>query len=327
MPSSTALLVRNIPLDLIDVLNPRARSRRGFQDIVDSIAAVGLKRPITVAERTGPDGMRYDLICGQGRLEAFRELGQATIPAVLVEASGEDCLVMSLVENIARRQHQALDLLHDIDGMRQRGHTEAAIARKTGLTLEYVKGVLKLLKGGETLRGVEGGQIPVSVAVSIADSNDQSVQQVLHEAYERNLLRGQSLFAAKRLVEQRSRRGKHVKSVEGRRKQPLSVDALVRTYQQDVDKKRLLVRDADRDPRPALVRSRSVAHADGGRRIRDVAASGRAWHDARQARRPRPGRRGRCLTWPAPARRFRSITRSRKRASEFRWIGFSPCGS
>jgi ParB family transcriptional regulator, chromosome partitioning protein len=246
MPSSTALLVRNIPLDLIDVLNPRARSRRGFQDIVDSIAAVGLKRPITVAERTGPDGMRYDLVCGQGRLEAFRELGQATIPAVLVEASGEDCLVMSLVENIARRQHQALDLLHDIDGMRQRGHTEAAIARKTGLTLEYVKGVLKLLKGGETrlLSAVEGGQIPVSVAVSIADSDDQSVQQVLHEAYERNLLRGQSLFAAKRLVEQRSRRGKHVKSVEGLRKQPLSVDALVRTYQQDVDKKRLLVRDA-----------------------------------------------------------------------------------
>jgi ParB family transcriptional regulator, chromosome partitioning protein len=32
--------------------------------------------------------------------------------------------------------------------------------------------------------------------------------------------------------------------VEGRRKQPLSVDALMRTYQQDVDKKRLLVRDA-----------------------------------------------------------------------------------
>jgi ParB family transcriptional regulator, chromosome partitioning protein len=179
MPSSTAPLVRNIPLDLIDVVNPRARSRRGFQDIVDSIAAVGLKRPITVAECTGPDGMRYDLVCGQGRLEAFRELGQATIPAVLVEASGEDCLVMSLVEDIARRQHQALDLLHDIDGMRQRGHTEAAIARKTGLTLEYVKGVLKLLKRGETrlLEAVEGGQIPVSVAVSIADSDDQSVQR------------------------------------------------------------------------------------------------------------------------------------------------------
>jgi ParB family chromosome partitioning protein len=112
MPASTT--VEAIPLDAIDVINPRARSRKVFQEIVDSIAAVGLKRPITVAARRGPAGLRYDLVCGQGRLEAFRELGQSTIPAVVVEAGNEDCLVMSLVENVARRQHQALDLLHDI---------------------------------------------------------------------------------------------------------------------------------------------------------------------------------------------------------------------
>ena len=29
----------------------------------------------------------------------------------------EDCLVMSLVENLARRQHRAIDLLHDIEGL------------------------------------------------------------------------------------------------------------------------------------------------------------------------------------------------------------------
>jgi ParB family chromosome partitioning protein len=246
MPAVQAHVIQSIPIDLIDVLNPRARSRRSFQDIVDSIAAVGLKRPITVAVRSGQEGVRYDLVCGQGRLEAFRELGQAAIPAVVVEAGGEDCLVMSLVENVARRQHQALNLLHDMDGMRKRGHSEPDIARKTGLTLEYVKAVLKLLTSGETrlLRAVEAGQIPVSVAVAIADSDDQGIQQILHEAYERNLLRGQSLFTARRLVEQRGRRGKQVKPADGRRKQPLSVDVLVRTYRKDVDKKRLIIRDA-----------------------------------------------------------------------------------
>jgi ParB family chromosome partitioning protein len=246
MPTESAPTVQSVPLDLIDVVNPRARSRRVFQEIVDSIAAVGLKRPITVAARPGPEGIRYDLVCGQGRLEAFRELGQTTIPAMVVEAAGEDCLVMSLVENVARRQHQALDLLHDIDGMRQRGHSEPEIARKTGLTLEYVRGVLKLLTSGETrlLRAVEAGQIPVSVAVDIADAEDENVQRVLHEAYERNLLRGQSLLTARRLVEQRSRRGRQVRPVAERRKQTLSVGALVKTYRQDVDKKRMIVRDA-----------------------------------------------------------------------------------
>jgi ParB family chromosome partitioning protein len=246
MTDNPAPTVQNIPVELIDVLNPRARSRRGFQEIVNSIATVGLKRPITVAARPNLEGVRYDLVCGQGRLEAFRELGQTSIPAVVVDVGSEDCLVMSLVENVARRQHQALDLLHDIDGMRQRGHSEPEIARKTGLTQEYVKAVLRLLTGGETrlLRAVEAGQIPVSVAVDIADAQDENVQQVLHEAYERNLLRGQSLLTARRLIEQRRSQGRRVKPSGERRKETLSVGALMKTYRRDVDKKRMIVRDA-----------------------------------------------------------------------------------
>jgi ParB family chromosome partitioning protein len=246
MATTSVPMVQRIPIDLIDVVNPRSRNRRVFQEIVDSIAAVGLKRPITVAARRGPDGVRYDLVCGQGRLEALRELGQSAIPAVVVQAETEDCLVMSLVENVARRQHQALDLLHDIDGMRRRGHAEDDIARKTGLTLEYVKSVLRLLTGGETrlLRAVETGQIPVSVAVEIADAEDTEVQHVLQEAYERNILRGQSLLAAKRLVEQRRSQGRRVTPPQSRKARPLSVDSLLRTYRQDVDKKRLILRDA-----------------------------------------------------------------------------------
>lgn len=97
---------------------------------------------------------------------------------------------------------------------------------------------------GSLLRAVEVGQIPVSVAVEIAEAEDADVQQVLHEAYERNLLRGQSLLAAKRLIEVRRSQGRRVKPADGRKARPLSVDVLVRTYRQDVDKKRLIVRDA-----------------------------------------------------------------------------------
>jgi ParB family chromosome partitioning protein len=239
--------VEFIALDLINVLNPRARNRKTFQDIVGSIAKVGLKRPITVARRTTPEGVHYELVCGQGRLEAFRALGQVVIPALVVEADDEDCLVMSLVENVARRQQQAIDLLHDIDGMRGRGHSVSDIARKTGLTVEYVRGVLRLLTTGETrlLRAVEAGQIPVSVAVDIADAQDADMQRVLQEAYEQNLLRGNSLNAARRLIEQRRRRGKADRIPDTKRSRSLSVQTLVRTYRQDVDKKRLIVRRAD----------------------------------------------------------------------------------
>src|SRR3546814_4634294 len=69
-------------------------------EIVDNIAAVGLKRPITVSRRAAANSVRYDLVCGEGRLEAFRMLGEAEIPAVVIDADEADCLVMSLIENI-----------------------------------------------------------------------------------------------------------------------------------------------------------------------------------------------------------------------------------
>jgi ParB family transcriptional regulator, chromosome partitioning protein len=46
--------IRSIPVDLVTVLNPRVRNKRVFQELVDSIAHLGLKKPITVSKRPGP---------------------------------------------------------------------------------------------------------------------------------------------------------------------------------------------------------------------------------------------------------------------------------
>jgi ParB family transcriptional regulator, chromosome partitioning protein len=238
--------VEMVPIERITVINPRVRNKKIFKQITSNIAELGLKRPITVTRREDADGPRYDLVCGQGRLEAYQVLGQREIPALIVEADTEDCLVMSLVENLARRQHRAIDLLHDVEGLKRRGYSESAIARKTDLTVEYVKGVIRLLEKSEhrLLRAVEAGQIPVSIAVDIAAANDADVQIILQQAYEKRLLRGHKLIAARRLIEQRRRRGKGIKPNGNRRERPLSSNALVRAYREDVDRKRLLIKKA-----------------------------------------------------------------------------------
>ena len=247
MPDDGTQTIELVPIDHITVVNPRVRNKKVFREIVDNIADIGLKRPVTVARRQTPEGYRYDLICGQGRLEAFRNLGQREIPALVVDAGSEDCLVMSLVENLARRQHRAIDLLHDIQGLKQRGYSPEDVAQKTGLTLEYVRAVIRLLENGEhrLLRAVESGHIPVSVAVVIADSDDEGVQQALQQAYENKLLRGRRLTVARRLVEQRRRRGKGLRSGSRRDAGAVSSAALLRTYREDVEKKRLLIRKAE----------------------------------------------------------------------------------
>jgi ParB family chromosome partitioning protein len=131
--------------------------------------------------------------------------------------------------------------------MKRRGHTEADIARKTGLSLEYVRGVTGLLEKGEQrlLRAVEAGNMPVSVAVAIAHADDNGVQDALQQAYEQNLLRGRKLLVAKRLVENRRRRGKGLRTAMPKRAKTLSSDALVRAYKENTERKRLLVRKAD----------------------------------------------------------------------------------
>ena len=129
-----------IRIDQIRILNPRARNQRHFSEIVKSIEKVGLKRPITVSPRVcETDSFQYDLVCGQGRIEAFVQLGQVEIPAMLIEAEESDCLVMSLVENCARRQHRAIDLLEDINTLRKRGYDDREIAEKIGVTQEYIR--------------------------------------------------------------------------------------------------------------------------------------------------------------------------------------------
>jgi ParB family chromosome partitioning protein len=243
-----------IPIDQITVVNPRVRNKRIFKEIVDNIAQLGLKRPITVTRRAEAGGPFYDLVCGQGRLEAYRALGQTEVPALVVGADPEDCLVASLVENCARRQHQALDLLQDIGGMRKRGYSSSEIARKTGLSLEYVNGVARLLETGEQrlLRSVESGVIPVSVAVQIAEADDQDVQGALQTAYEKGLLKGRKLVAAKRLIETRRRRGRGLASTSKKPGARISADALLRAYQEDTDRKRIMIR------RSAATRNRLV---------------------------------------------------------------------
>jgi ParB family chromosome partitioning protein len=246
MADGNLLAVQLIPISLISIVNPRVRNKKSFRELVENIAALGLKKPITVTRREVEQSVRYDLVCGQGRLEAFVELGESEIPAFVIEGSVEDCMIKSLVENCARRQHQAIDLLHDIGGMKQRGYSDPEIAKKTGLSLEYVRGVGRLLAQGEQrlLRAVEVGHIPVSVAVQIADADDVGVQEALHQAYEKNLLRGRKLLIAKRIVESRRRRGRGIRSSVDKGAK-LSSRSLVRAYREDTDRKRLLIRKAD----------------------------------------------------------------------------------
>jgi ParB family chromosome partitioning protein len=243
--------IEMIPISRITVLNPRARNKRQHREIVNNIETIGLKRPITVSKHDGPGGPRYDLVCGEGRLEAFQMLGQTEIPAVVIEASESECLVMSLVENIARRVQRPIDVMNEIGALRKRGYTEAEISRKIGITSGWVSMIVTLLERGEErlLSAVETGLIPISLAMEISRAESEEAQNLLLEAYETGKLRGKKLASVRRLLDLRMRgRSKSITVGKFGRKgssRKLTASDLMQVYQREAEKQRLLVKKSD----------------------------------------------------------------------------------
>jgi ParB family chromosome partitioning protein len=239
--------VQLIPIDQISVLNPRSRNQPTFQSIVENISNIGLKRPITVSRKPQPlDGKVYDLVCGQGRLEAYQSLGQTDIPALVVEATKQDCYLMSLVENIARRNPSPVELMREVGSLKSRGYNITQIAEKIDLTTSYVQGICHLLDHGEErlISAVERGKLPLSVAMQISNSNEDGIQRALCEAYEDQSLRGRKLQMIRRVIEQRKAKGKRLtQGLKSRTRLP-TAELLVRAYRQEADRQKLLVRKA-----------------------------------------------------------------------------------
>ncbi|MYM73515.1 ParB/RepB/Spo0J family partition protein [Duganella sp. FT134W] len=250
--------LRMIPLERIDVLNPRERNNRMFEQIVTNIQSLGLKKPIVVTPRSGSDGERYLLICGEGRFKAFRSLGQPEIPAIVMNVDDESAFIMSLTENIARRKFSTLELLAGIEQLQDQGYDKKAIAEKTGLSMDYVQGMLFLLKNGEErlLTAVGSGRIPLNAAITIAGAgnDDKAIQAALQDAYESGKLRGSQLIQARRVIERRRTRGRRMggKMTSRKQNEDVTTSSLVRNYKREVDRQKQLVRKAENTQRNLL---------------------------------------------------------------------------
>ena len=242
----TSTNVPSIPISEIKIQNPRSRNKLTFEAIVSSIATVGLKNAITVCEREiQSDGTRYDLVCGQGRIQAFLVLGENTIPAILIDATPEDQYLMSLVENIARRAPSEKGLINATKSLLDMGYGTEDIGNKLGLSRQYIHTIITLLKNGETklLEMVESGKIPITVATQIATGTTADVQKALTEAYEKGDLRGPKLQAARLMIKRRvsaEQLGKRMRTA----RVPMTSHAAAREYKRHTETQRALVKRA-----------------------------------------------------------------------------------
>ena len=250
VPSTVRDHVALIPISQIHILNPRTRNKKVHRELIENIKTVGLKRPITLSRKASPQGpLNYDLVCGQGRLEAFLALEAKEIPAFVIDAVEEDCLVMSLVENVARRHHRPIDLMNEVGRLKERGKSDADIAKIIGTTSSWVNMIVGLLERGEEklLSAVETGLIPLSMATEIARSTESDIQNVLTDAYERGI-KGKKITKLRHLLELRAKRDKLVRGSplggSQNKKKRITPADLRRLFEREAERQRLMVKKA-----------------------------------------------------------------------------------
>lgn len=104
-----------VPIDQIKVINSRDRDLTQFKMNVTSISELGLMKPIRVNDKFRDKTGFYELICGEGRLLAHKELGRSHILAEVVTCTRKDSYLQSLVENIARTKPGTMDFARRSD--------------------------------------------------------------------------------------------------------------------------------------------------------------------------------------------------------------------
>ena len=276
-----------IPVERLRVLNPRTRNPYFFSQLVESIASVGLKRPITVAHGgRDAEGEWHEVLCGQGRLEALKALGETMIPCSIVEASEIDRYLITLTENIARRRHSTAELLGGLQVLRAKGYTTEEIAKKTNLDDSYVNGILQLLEKGEQrlIQAVEKRVMPLWLAVEVARASSDEVQVAMVAAYESKTLTGDQLLRVRRLLSKREASGKKMHGRPAPREKP-TPQKLLRTYKNEVRRQRMIVQNANlQEQRLLLITSalkrfladehfRTLLRAEGVKDIPEAVAS------------------------------------------------------
>jgi ParB family chromosome partitioning protein len=161
-------------------------------------------------------------------------------PGHLTDATTEDCILMSLVENIARRRHSPLELVGDIGRLADHYDTNE-IASKLGLPPAYVKTVRYLLKNGEEqlIKALERKAISPTLALEIAKADTPQLQAALLQVYTGENCTINQVAKIRKLFEQRRRGAKRV--IE---KKVTPAD-LVRAYRQETDRQKLVAKKAD----------------------------------------------------------------------------------
>lgn len=138
--------VQQIPLEEIipTPLQPRTEFRgERLQELIESIKVHGIIQPLIVRQANG----KYELIAGERRWRAAREIGLRDAPAIIRTATDQEVLELALIENLQREDLNPIEeALAFARLAREFGLKQEEIAQKVGKSRASVANSMRLLE-------------------------------------------------------------------------------------------------------------------------------------------------------------------------------------
>ncbi len=134
----------------VNLIDPNPYQPRSFIEnpnlisLIDSIKEKGIIEPIIVRDKPGN---RYEVVCGERRLEASKRAGKEKIPSIVKNLSDREALELALVENIQRESLNPIDEARGFKRlMDEFGATQEDVAREIGKSRVSITNTMRLLR-------------------------------------------------------------------------------------------------------------------------------------------------------------------------------------
>lgn len=152
-----------------------------LEELKDSIREHGIIEPLMVRPK---GNSRYELVVGERRLRAARELGLEHVPVVVRQLTDEQVLDIMLAENLQRVDLNPIEEAHHLKRVLEVGKlTQTELGRRVGKSQEWVSQRLRLAEAPATLQEeIIRRRINTSSAIEILQwKNTEHYDAIMHE--------------------------------------------------------------------------------------------------------------------------------------------------
>jgi ParB family chromosome partitioning protein len=192
-----------------NLFQPRQNfDKEKMEELKGSIKKHGMIQPIVVRKMANG----YEIVAGERRLKAAKEIGLKKIPAIIKSINNEKSLEIALVENIQREDLNPVEQANAFKRLVDEFNlTQQELAEATGKSRALVTNTIRLLKlNPEIQKNISEGKISFGHAKLLLSIEDEEVQKAVCD---RIITNGLSVRDVERLI----------KNIEKVQKKPFKV--------------------------------------------------------------------------------------------------------